>query len=383
MYSLPKTSLRNRLCQGSRIIDCVSAVNQKRFAHDIVIRQKIGKPIIKYGPGGRSSVSGHIATVFGCTGFLGRYVVSKLAKHGTQVVVPYRDADEARHLKVTGDLGQVIPLEFDIRNEKNIEEAVRHSDIVYNLIGRDYETNNFPFEKVHVEGAARIARISRENGVSRFVHVSALNADKNSKSKFYRSKALGEEAVKAEYPDATIVRPSTMYGHEDRFLNRLAGTTYEYVLNKGMTRIRPVYALDVAKALEYMSKYENTIGETYELFGSNEYTYNEIYDVINKVVVNYRTKILVPKSIALLVAKLIHLPFISSYSTEDVERAYISDQITPGTKTFEDLEILPSSLDDIAISVVRFYRRSSIYDEPMLQDKNVGKVKKGIYYTDY
>jgi NADH dehydrogenase (ubiquinone) 1 alpha subcomplex subunit 9 len=89
---------------------------------------------------GRHAQNGSVATVFGCTGFLGRYLVSKLAKRGVQVVVPYRDEDEKRHLRVMGDLGQIVPTEFDMRNDSQIEEAVRHSDIVYNLIGRDYET---------------------------------------------------------------------------------------------------------------------------------------------------------------------------------------------------------------------------------------------------
>lgn len=89
---------------------------------------------------GRHAQSGHVATIFGCTGFLGRYLVSKLAKRGVQVIAPYRDQDEMRHLKVMGDLGQVVPLEWDMRNDSQIEEAVRHSDIVYNLVGREYET---------------------------------------------------------------------------------------------------------------------------------------------------------------------------------------------------------------------------------------------------
>lgn len=87
-----------------------------------------------------NSVSGNVATVFGCTGFLGRYLVSKLAKRGVQVVVPYRDEDEKRHLRVLGDLGQIVPLEWDLRNDNQIEECLRHSDIVYNLTGRNYET---------------------------------------------------------------------------------------------------------------------------------------------------------------------------------------------------------------------------------------------------
>lgn len=88
----------------------------------------------------RSSVSGHVATVFGCTGFLGRYIVNRLAQKGTQVIVPYRDEEEKRHLKLMGDLGQVVPMEWDLRRDDQIEECLCHSDTVYNLTGRHYET---------------------------------------------------------------------------------------------------------------------------------------------------------------------------------------------------------------------------------------------------
>lgn len=120
----------------------VTFSQQRRAVHDLVIKRKTGIPIHRAGPygGGRSSVSGHVATVFGCTGFLGRYLVDRLAQKGTQVIIPYRDEDEKRHLKVMGDLGQIVPLEWDLRREDQIEECLRHSDIVYNLTGRNYET---------------------------------------------------------------------------------------------------------------------------------------------------------------------------------------------------------------------------------------------------
>lgn len=138
-----------------------------------------------------------------------------------------------------GDLGQIIPLECDIRNHEQIAECVRHSDIVYNLVGRDYETKlvnllsmqstanhhrprNFTFSAVNKTGAEDIARISAENGVPRFVHVSHICASRDSPSSFYRTKAEGEDAVRAAFPDAVIMRPSRMYGIEDKFLNSIA-----------------------------------------------------------------------------------------------------------------------------------------------------------------
>ena len=136
-----------------------------------------------------------------------------------------------------GDLGQIVPLELDIRNPQQIAEAVRHSDIVYNLIGRDHETKcvsfthsyrssncrrNFDFTSVNKTGAADIARISAESGVPRLVHVSHINAAADSTSKFYRTKKEGEDAVRAAFPSAIIARPSQMYGPEDKFLNSMA-----------------------------------------------------------------------------------------------------------------------------------------------------------------
>jgi NADH dehydrogenase (ubiquinone) 1 alpha subcomplex subunit 9 len=159
---------------------------QRRGLQDIAIT-RTGKPIIRV-QGGRSSLGGYTATVFGATGFLGRYIVNRLARQGCLVVVPYREEMMKRHLKVTGDLGRVNFMEFDLRNTQSIEESVRHADIVFNLIGRNYETKNFTYNDVHVEGTERIAEAVAKYDVDRFIHVSSYNADPDSPSAFFRSK---------------------------------------------------------------------------------------------------------------------------------------------------------------------------------------------------
>lgn len=114
---------------------------------------------MRRGTGGRSSFNGIVATIFGCTGFVGRYVCNKLGKTGTQMILPYRaDFGEAIRLKVCGDLGQVLFHFYDLRDEKAIRDAVKYSNVVINLVGREFETKNFKFNDVHVEGARRIAR---------------------------------------------------------------------------------------------------------------------------------------------------------------------------------------------------------------------------------
>jgi len=156
-------------------------------------------------------VSGIVATVFGSTGFLGRYVVNRFGRIGSQVIVPYRSAGgdyQIQHLRVMGDVGQIVPVRWTLRDEESIYNAVKHSNVVVNLVGQKYETRNFDFEEVHVEGARRIARIAREADVERFVHVSLAPHDPANDSKWVQSKSRGELAVREVFPASTIIRPT-------------------------------------------------------------------------------------------------------------------------------------------------------------------------------
>lgn len=216
-----------------------AASTQRRRIQDVAIT-RTGKPIIRV-QGGRSSGGGHTATVFGATGFLGRYIVNRLARQGCNVVIPFRDEYAKRYLKVAGDLGRIVFMEFDLRNTESIEESVRHSDIVYNLIGRDHTTKNFDYEDVHVEGTERIAEAVAKYNVDRFVQVSSYNADPNSSSEFFRTKARGEQVARSIFPETTIVRPAPIFGAEDRLLRRLAGATNVFTSNHMQQKLYPVH----------------------------------------------------------------------------------------------------------------------------------------------
>merc|ERR1712062_752442 len=165
-------------------------------------REKSNLTAYKRGTGGRSSFSGVVATVLGASGFLGRYVVNRLGKIGTQVIVPYRaDPYFVKDLKLAGDLGQILFLPYDITDRDTLRKVMQYSDTVINLTGRDWETKNYSFDKIHVKGAQTVAKIAKEVGVKRLIHVSALNASPNPTpiytregSQFLRSKYLGEQA---------------------------------------------------------------------------------------------------------------------------------------------------------------------------------------------
>jgi len=293
----------------------------------------------------RSSLGGHTATVFGATGFLGRYIVNRLARSGCTVVVPFREEMAKRHLKVSGDLGRVIFLEMDLRNKASIEESVRHSDIVYNLIGRDYSTKNFDLEDVHVEGTRRIAGAVAKYDVDRFVQVSSHSATLDSPSEFFRTKAQGEQVARQIFPETTIVRPAPMFGFEDRLLHRLARATNVITSNNLQERTWPVHVIDVGQALESMLYDDSTAGETYELHGPKNYSMAEISALVDSEIMKHRRHINVPKAIMGPLGDVLNkFLWWPTTSKDEVAREFIDQVIDPRAKTFKDLDIEPGDI---------------------------------------
>ncbi|KAI3647809.1 hypothetical protein MP228_008030 [Amoeboaphelidium protococcarum] len=351
----------------------------------------VGDPLfkgkfIKQGGGGRMSNSGHTVTVFGCTGFLGRYLVQQLAKRGSQVVVAYRGSPEdVRHLKVTGDLGQVVPLRFDSRDDDSLVECMRHSDTVFNLVGRDYETRNFTFDGVHVDAARNIARVAREVGVARFVHVSALNSDPLSPSQFYASKGRGEEAVLKEHEGAVIVRPGQMFGWEDR-LTQYLGTTvthpvkrwatggYIPMVHGGERQFNPVYVGDVAHAIYNVLNVEQP-HKVYEFHGPDRYVYREFVRLFCEYARRPYFPLNVPhKLYRSIMGQIAAVNPLNRYNQHDVDRATISDTIHDASTViggqkysvgkFQDVGLRPQNTEALLIRFVRHFRSDEFVDSP-------------------
>eukprot|EP00283_Hemiselmis_rufescens_P004879 CAMPEP_0173427702 /NCGR_PEP_ID=MMETSP1357-20121228/6830_1 /TAXON_ID=77926 /ORGANISM="Hemiselmis rufescens, Strain PCC563" /LENGTH=360 /DNA_ID=CAMNT_0014391589 /DNA_START=86 /DNA_END=1168 /DNA_ORIENTATION=+ len=234
-------------------------------------------------PGGRSSVSGITATVLGSTGMLGRYVVNKLGRVGSQVIVPYRgNDDDVRHLRLMGDLGMIVPMRFHARDMDSISRCVERSDVVINCIGKQELTMNFDFYGANVETAHNVARACKEAGVPRMIHVSALSADPGASSEWVRRKAEAEQAVLGLYPEATIVRPGVMFGEEDKFLNLIA-KWYQIMgvcplYGACQNEIRPVYVDDVAEAIRAIVFDPTLDGGVYDLEGPEGYALRDIVE---------------------------------------------------------------------------------------------------------
>lgn len=300
--------------------------------------------------GGRSSVSGVAATVFGATGMIGRYVVERLAGVGSQVIVPFRsDGMNTRHLKVMGDYGQVVPLQCQVSNENDVKRALSRSNVVVNCIGSMYETRNYSYHDAHVKTAYRIAKLAKQAGVQRFVQLSTVNAHINSDSKWIATKAEAENAVRAFFPDATILRLCTVYGEEDRFLNRLAGMATLApavpVVNNGTNLIQPVFVLDVANAVLNAVALPEAAGETYELGGPQVLSYSDMLELIFKEMILPSTKQNMPWAVAEVYARTLEFaPQRFRVFSRDQLQQLKYDMIVspePGTKTLADLHVVP------------------------------------------
>jgi NADH dehydrogenase (ubiquinone) 1 alpha subcomplex subunit 9 len=288
-----------------------------------------------------------------------------------------------RHLKVAGDLGRVVFLEMDLRNVQSIEESVRHSDIVYNLIGRDYATKNFSLHDVHVEGTNRIAEAVAKYDIDRFVHVSSHSAWPDSESEFYRSKAEGERVARSIYPETTIVRPAPMYGYEDRLLNKLAGAGNVVTSNYMQERFWPVHAIDVGMALEKMLHDDTTAAETFELYGPTEYSMADIKELVDKEILKTRRHVNIPprlrKPLAEYLGKLI---WWRTDSADQVTREFIDQTFDPKAKSFKDLDMEPVEMKSLLYEYLKGYRPSSYFDLPPMTEREKREEKKYLHVID-
>ncbi|XP_055508983.1 NADH dehydrogenase [ubiquinone] 1 alpha subcomplex subunit 9, mitochondrial isoform X1 [Leucoraja erinacea] len=356
---------------GRRVLpmSCVVSPGLSSAVSILIQKRNIHHAVIPAGKSGRSSLSGIVATVFGASGFLGRYVVNRLGRIGSQVVIPYRcDPYDVNYLKPMGDLGQLTFLEWDPRDRDSTRQAVECSNVVINLVGREWETSNFKFEDVNVKIPQDIALASREAGVEKLIHISHLNAEMKSISKLLRTKAVGERVVRDEFPDSIIMKPSEIFGREDRFLNYFSHMRWfgraTPLISMGMKTVKqPVYVVDVAKAIVSVIKEPDSIGKTYIIVGPHRYLLHDlveyVYAVMHRPFISYP----LPRPLYHLAARLFEMsPFDQWTSRDKVDRLHITDMKYPDLPGLEDLGINPTAIELKAIEVLRRHRRYRWYD---------------------
>lgn len=222
-----------------------------------------------------------LVTIFGGSGFVGTQLVQLLARAGYRVRVAVRRPDLAGHLRPLGGVGQVVPMQANLRNAESVMAAVRGASVVINLAAVGVEKGKQRFRAINMSGARRVAEAAKAAGARTLVHMSVIGADTKSPSLFARSRAMGEDEVKAAFPGAIIVRPSVIFGVGDEFFNKLgliARMLPVMPLFGGKTKFQPVYVGDVAEALAQAAQGKLKAGATYELGGPDVMTNREIVE---------------------------------------------------------------------------------------------------------
>jgi NADH dehydrogenase len=300
-----------------------------------------------------------VATVFGGSGFIGRYVVRRLARAGKTVRVAVRNTERTLFLKTAGQIGQIVPLHAPVGNAAAVHRAVEGADWVVNLVGALTESRAASFRSVHVDAAANVASAAAAAGVQRLIHVSAIGADPTSDCRYAATKGEGENAVRDAFPGATILRPSIVFGPEDNFFNRFAGMTrilpFMPVI-EGATRMQPVYAGDVADAVLAALESDAAVGRTYELGGPKVWLFVDLLAYILKVTGRSIPLVNMPVPLVSLQACVLErLP--GKLLTRDQLKMLARDNVVAsGAFGLSDLGISPTAVEQIVPAYLRRFR---------------------------
>lgn len=291
-------------------------------------------------------------TLFGGSGFVGRYIVQKFAAKGYGIRVAVRTPLVANYLKPLGEVGQITPIQASVLSPKEVERAIFGADIVVNLVGILYEKGSQTFEKIHVEGAKNVAEKAKKLEVSTLLHMSALGANKDSLSRYASSKARGEEAVLKAFPTVTVFRPSVIFGQEDAFFNRFAEiarlSPFLPLIGGGKTLFQPIYVGDVAECFLKAAFKKEAQGKTYELGGPEIYSFKQLMGYLLKTIHRQRLLLPLPFPLAKVMATFAQFLPTPPLTPDQVELLKSDTIVSPKAHTAKELGVHLNAMEALA-----------------------------------
>lgn len=301
-----------------------------------------------------------VVTVFGASGFLGRHLVKRLAKEGFIIRAAVRDVDAALFLKTMGEVGQVVIVQANITNPASVAAAVEGADAAINLVGILAERGRRTFQRLHVDGPAYLAAAAARAGVGRLVQVSAVGANAEAESAYARTKAGGEAVARIAFPEVTVVRPSVVFGPEDKFFNLFAAMTrcspVLPLIGGGMTRFQPVYAGDVAQAICQVLADPNTRARTYELGGPKIYTFRQLMELMLAEIRRNRPLVPVPFAVASIEGWFLEKTPWPLLTRDQVKLLKVDNVVGAGALGLDTLGVTPTPLEAILPTYLTRYR---------------------------
>jgi NADH dehydrogenase len=317
----------------------------------------------------------NLVTVFGGSGFIGAQAVRQLAKAGWRIRVAVRNPGKAYAMRLHGEVGQIDIVQANVRNEASLRRALQGANAAVNLVAVARESGRQGFQELHAMGARNIAVEAKAAGVSRLVQVSALGADAHSASKYARTKAEGEAAVREVFPEAVVLRPSVVFGQDDDFFNRFAAmagiSPFLPLVGGGHTKFQPVYEGDVAKAIARAASDPACAGQTYELGGPAVFTFRELMELLLAQIGKRRLLLPLPFPLASLLGQagdaansLVGVVGASLPTPITADQVILlkADNVCSGTYPgLGDLGVTPTTLEAVLPSYLYRYRKGGQY----------------------
>ena len=321
-----------------------------------------------------------LVTIFGGSGFVGRYIARRMAKEGWRVRVAVRNVNEAMFVRPYGVVGQVEPVFCNIRDDNSVALVTNGADAVVNCVGVLDETGKNTFEAVQTEGAERIARIAAVEGVGQMVHISAIGADAEAESAYARTKAAGEAGVLEHMPNAVILRPSIVFGPEDEFFNRFASMSRLGPILPVIgadTKFQPVYVDDVA-AVATNAVLGKVDAGVYELGGPDVHSFRELMDQMLDVIRRRRLVLNIPfwagrmMASVFAIVRALTLGLVKGPVTKDqVINLAVDNVVSADAKGFAELGVRPTAMEAVLPDYLWRFRPSGQYDAIKESAKNL------------
>ncbi len=326
-------------------------------------------------------MAAQLVTVFGGSGFIGRHLVGRLAASGAQIRVAVRHPDAANFLKPMGDVGQITPVQANLRDAASVGAALEGADAAVNLVGILFESRRQRFATVHRDGAAHIAQAAAQAGVERLVHISALGASTESSSRYAQSKWAGEAAVQEAFPKASILRPSVVFGPYDDFANRFAalvrmspilplfGCPFPRlvagrldIFGDGGTKFQPVYVGDVAAAIMTCLTERRTQSQAYELGGPCIYSFKQLMELILRETGRRSLLVPIPFWLAKLPAYFFEFLPRPPLTRDQIALLRRDNTVTGTLGTLKTLGINPTAADAVLPTYLDRFRRGGRFN---------------------
>lgn len=301
-----------------------------------------------------------LITIFGGTGFLGRVLLDKLLAHNYNIKIVSRTSKNLSIYKNEINNGRLKFIIGDIKNHLIIKEHIQDSFAVINLVGILFEKNKGDFSQIHTEAAKNIAKAATELDIKKIIHISALGVDKAITSLYAKSKFAGEVAILEKNPNATIIRPSIIFGNEDNFFNQFAQmakfSPILPLIGNGITKFQPVFVENIADAIIKILESELYYGKIFELAGTEIVTFKEILNIILNIISKKRILFPIPFMLARIIGKLAQLLPTPIITEDQVELLKYDNITTNNYLTFNDLNIIPQTINEIVPDYLMKYK---------------------------